>query len=809
MRATTCATPWWQARRVRCAFASRATCTTCRSTDPRQGEFRIAARVKDVTYAFVPRRLQAAGELPWPALTQLGGELVFERSSMRVNGASGAFSGTRQTQLSKVQAHIPDLSHTVVSVGADARGPLAELLGVLSGSPLGAMTGHALDQARGSGNAQLRLDLSLPIDALHTAKVRGSVALAGNDVRITPDTPLLARARGAVQFTETGFALQGVQARALGGDVRLEGGMRALPANAPASESALQLRAQGVATAEGLQQAGELGFVAQLARKASGSTPYTVALAVRRGVPELQVATTLQGLALALPAPLAKSADSALPVRFETQLTREALASAAPGAKAAPLHDVLTLDLGRLGSVQYVRDLAGPEPQVLRGAIAVGLRPGETAPLPPRGVVANIQLETVDVDAWEAVLLPQASAAAPAPVAPNAPAAPDYLPTVLALRARELAYQGRSLHEVTAGGSREGAVWRANLDATELDGYLEYRQAGTPDSPAGRLFARLSRLTVPPSAASQVDALLEEPPGSLPALDIVVDDFELHGRKWGRLEIAALNRGGAGAQREWRLSKFNIDAPEATLTASGSWAVRNAALPAPSAARAPQRHTLLDFQLDIRDSGELLRRFGMADVVRRGKGRLQGQVAWQGAPAQPGLPLDDRPGPPGRGSGPVPQGRSGPGQAARRAEPAIAAAPPDARLPRRLQRRLCLRLRARRCAHRPRRGHHQQPADEGRQRGRADGGACRHRARDAGPARRGGARDQCHDGVARGHGHQPGDRAGQFPGAGVPARPADRGGDPGVPHRRHLGRPARAAPATARPLRQCGRRGAT
>ncbi|NMM77195.1 YhdP family protein [Acidovorax sp. SRB_24] len=599
--------------------------------NPRQGEFRIAARVKDVTYAFVPRSLQTAGELPWPALTQLGGELVFERSSMRVNGASGAFSGTRQTQLSKVQAHIPDLSHTVVSVGADARGPLAELLGVLSGSPLGAMTGHALDQARGSGNAQLRLDLSLPIDALHTAKVRGSVTLAGNDVRITPDTPLLARARGAVQFTESGFALQGVQARALGGDVRLEGGMRALPAGAPASESALQLRAQGLATAEGLQQASELGLVAQLAHKASGSTPYTVALAMRRGVPELQVATTLQGLALALPAPLAKSADSALPVRFETQLTREALATAAPPAKAAPLHDLFTLDLGRLGSVQYVRDLSGPQPQVLRGAIAMGLPPGETAPLPPRGVVANLQLERVDVDAWEAVLLPKAAAAAPAAEAAAA-AHSDYLPTQLALRARELAFQGRSLHAVTVGGSREGTVWRANLDATELDGYLEYRQAGTPDSPAGRLFARLSRLTVPQSAASQVDALLEEPPGSLPALDIVVDDFELRGRKWGRLEIEALNRGGVGAQREWRLSKFNMDTPEATLTASGSWALLHAALPAPGAARTPQRRTLLDFQLDIRDSGELLRRFGMADVVRRGKGRLQGQVAWQGAP---------------------------------------------------------------------------------------------------------------------------------------------------------------------------------
>ena len=58
--------------------------------DPKQGEFRIAARVKDVTYAYVPTALQPAGTRPWPALTGLAGELVFERSSMLVRGAGRA-----------------------------------------------------------------------------------------------------------------------------------------------------------------------------------------------------------------------------------------------------------------------------------------------------------------------------------------------------------------------------------------------------------------------------------------------------------------------------------------------------------------------------------------------------------------------------------------------------------------------------------------------------------------------------------------------------------------------------------------------
>jgi uncharacterized protein YhdP len=40
----------------------------------------------------------------------------------------------------------------------------------------------------------------------------------------------------------------------------------------------------------------------------------------------------------------------------------------------------------------------------------------------------------------------------------------------------------------------------------------------------------------------------------------------------------------------------------------------------------------MNFRLDIADSGELLKRFGMNGVIRRGKGRLEGQIAWMGSP---------------------------------------------------------------------------------------------------------------------------------------------------------------------------------
>ena len=562
--------------------------------DPRQGEFRIAARVQDVTYAYVPTPLQTAGQLPWPALTGLAGELVFERSSMRVQGASGRFAGLAQTRLGQVQAHIPDLSNTVVAVSAQAKGPLPELLDFLRNSPVQALMGNALAQANGSGAANLHLKLSLPIDSLEHSKVQGRVTLADNEVRITPDTPLLSRTRGAVEFTEDSFALRGVQAQALGGEVRLEGGMRPPPPGAGVDPSTLQLQARGNVSAQGLQQAPELGLLSQLAQHAKGTAPYTLALSLHRDTPQFLIESNLQGMALNLPAPLGKTAEAALPLRFETHIL-----PATPGA-ASPLHEQLSLQWGTLGQAQYVRDISGPQPKVLRGRIGLGLPADEMPSLPAQGVVAHAQLPRLDTDAWEAVW---AGIPGGTPAGGASTAAPDldYLPQTFALRVPELTVQGRTLHNVVAGGSQQGGIWQVNLEADQLGGYAQYRPG-----PEGRLFARLARLKLPQSAPAQVELLLDAQPDHLPALDIVVENFELRQRHLGRLQVQASNRGGNGAAKEWRLQQLALEMPEATFNASGNWAALGATSNAPQLPAGPLRRTALNFTLDIRDAGQLL-----------------------------------------------------------------------------------------------------------------------------------------------------------------------------------------------------------
>ena len=598
--------------------------------DPAQGDFQVSAKVKNGHFVYVPKSLQPPGATPWPALTELNGELVFSRASLDVKGASGKVAGLPGLQLVKGDARIADLEHkATVAVALDIKGALSDALGFVNASPVGEMTGQALASATAGGVADYRFRLHLPIDEIDKSTVEGSVTLPGNDVKFMPEAPILGQLKGVVNVTDQGFAVAGAQARLLGGDVRIDGGTRPL-VSAAGPKTSVAFRAQGTVTAEGLRQAKELGLASRVAEHVSGSAAYTASLLFRRGVPEVMVSSSLQGMALSLPAPLAKTAEAALPIRFENALL--------PGSMEAgqALQDQLSVSIGRVAAISYLRDLSGAEPRVIRGSIGVGLDAGESVPAPETGVGANINLAQVDLDAWETILgHATGSAMAQAAASPSTGPAPamTYLPNVMAIRAKELKLQGRSLNHVVVGASRDGPNWRANMNAAELDGYMEYRQPGAQGG--GRVYARLSRLSLAASEASEVEAILDEQPASIPALDIVVEDLELRGKKLGRVEIDAVNRGATAAEggvREWRLNKFNVILPEAVLTATGNWA---AVAPAgPRSARPPveRRRSAMNFRLDIADSGELLKRFGMNGVIRRGKGTLEGQIGWMGSP---------------------------------------------------------------------------------------------------------------------------------------------------------------------------------
>ncbi|MFZ2990320.1 YhdP family protein, partial [Ideonella sp.] len=565
------------------------------------GEFRLVAKVQGLNLAYAPYAPTGAepgAASRWPALTQLNGEVIIDRASLQIRNAQARLWGL---ELQGVNGQVRDLMQkSVLVIDGTVRGPLPDMLRFVAESPVGGYLHEALSEAKASGPAELKLGLSVPFIDPGQTTVKGQLNLKGNELRLRPAVPQMSHARGRIDFTQRGFQLSGVVASLLGGEATVEGG--SLP------DGSLRFDGQGVATAEGLRKAPELGVLARLANRLGGQASYKLQLGFKQGQPELLITSPLVGLSSALPAPLAKAAESSLPLRYQTTVL-------SGGAAGAALRDQLNLELGSLLKAQYERDLSQDTPRVLRGALALN----DALPSALPGTVqASFKVGSLNLDQWHAE-------AERLSAGDKSAGRSGYEPSDLNLQAQELQKHGRKLTQVSAAvqhrGSADGEHWRLNLASDQAQGLIDYRPAGAMPG-TGRLLARMSRLAVPPGEAEAVESLIEQAGASVPALDIVVDDFELRGKKLGKLEVEASYRGSDGS--DWRLSKLNLTLPEARLTGSGSWAPGQ------------RRRMALDFNLDIADGGGLLDRLRLGGrSVRGGKGRIQGQLAWNGSPLAP------------------------------------------------------------------------------------------------------------------------------------------------------------------------------
>jgi uncharacterized protein YhdP len=240
-------------------------------------------------------------------------------------------------------------------------------------------------------------------------------------------------------------------------------------------------------------------------------------------------------------------------------------------------------------------------------------------------VVLQIKQPYLNMDEWQPVLASWMEDEPPAKGnTPTKNSAAAYMPTKIDIQAQDLVWSGRTFSQFQASAEKQPKQWRIQARANEFQGSMDYRPA--LDGASARITARLSHLTIPPSVLEEVESTLSESPKDMPALDIVIDNLELRGVAMGRAEIEGFARTNTAGSREWVLSKLNHTLPEASFQSKGQWG---------GAAKAVAKRSQLEFTLQIQDSGELLDRLGYKGAIRNGKGRMVGQVSWQGSPFSP------------------------------------------------------------------------------------------------------------------------------------------------------------------------------
>lgn len=563
--------------------------------DGQAGEFRAAGELKDlaIDYQAGAERDGNGRALPgqvWPVLEGVRGSVVFAGNSMEAKASAARTWGLRATQ---VTARIPDMAHNAhLLVRGSGGGPLPDMLRLVNQSPIARWTKNALTGASGQGNARFTLDLDVGLTAGAGTQVSGSVVFADNDLALGGEVPPLSDIDGTLRFDERGIAFQGLSASFLGGRLTADASTRA--------DGAVVIEGNGTATVAAVGTSFDSTLMRRLAAHAQGSLRYSGALTLGGPAPLLDLRSDLVGVALALPPPLAKTAEAALPLRLEHRTP-----AAGPDEWVVKAGDRLDVQLQR-------RRNARGELRLTRAAVGIN----EPAALPDSGLRVAANFERLDAAAWVDLLdelLPEGEAP---PVPGRRPLA---LPIVARVEAGTLDFEGATLKRATIDATRgPDGQWNGSIDSSEAAGTLRWRPAAAGTE--ALVVARLSRLTLTRSENDGATQALADPRRKLPAFDVVVDDFQLGPTRYGRLELDAINTGSGGAAR-WELRKLRIVNPDATLDATGNWTT------APSGQK-----MALKFRLDIADGGALLARLGMPGVLRHAAGRMQGEIAWRGPP---------------------------------------------------------------------------------------------------------------------------------------------------------------------------------
>ena len=534
----------------------------------------------------------------WPALTGFDGRVHFHGAGLDVVGEQAGMYGA---QVRRVHARIADFDDALLRIDGNIRSSMPDVIRLMNETPLRERMGAFFDGASGGGTADVDLGLEIPLQHADDTHVEGRATLNGARL-VQPRFDLdFDDLRGTLRFTDEGLWTDGTRARVRGRPVSIDATTRL------EHDPAIVFSVDGRLGARDLLP----GLDAGLAERLQGRSPWHLDIAVPVGAQaagrpvQLRGESDLQGLAVTVPAPLAKPADDARHLEFSLPLRVDASRHRA------------RIDYGPDSAIVLEVAGRGDDLRVTRGTIHFG--PGEAALHAGGGIHLGGSLERVPLGPWLDVIFAGGHDGG------HGAAGDDAGPAFggADLKIRRLDFRGRTLSDLTFRTSRDEAGWHIVVDCNELSGRIGIPAAGhASGGPVTAAFDWIDfALLKPPAgrpeaAAGDTSAVAALRPADLPPLDLRVGRLKL---AHGTLHDVALVTAPAG--NGLTIHRLQFDNPHLSLSGQGRW----------SAGASGQR-TSLRFTLQGDDFGTGLAPFGYGQAIEGGSGQVRGELRWQGAP---------------------------------------------------------------------------------------------------------------------------------------------------------------------------------
>ena len=439
----------------------------------------------------------------WPALEHVDAQVFMEDDKVQV---SAPHAQVLASQISDISALVDKDAngHSHVQVKAALASSIPDALRFMDKAPLAGVKGFA--GWHGQGPLQGDLNLDVPLAGAGRSKVVMNFATTGAELHIDQPQMYLQDLQGNFTYdSEHGLKGDGIKTRLDGqpltAHIRDEGRN---------GKFRSRVLASGTMPWSALVKRFKLGN-AKL--PIAGKLPYELDLLLTGTGGELKINSSLQGLAIDLPAPFGKSADESRPSSMALNF-----------AFAAHSGQRISADYNGLAKLALAMPAGGL--QNLRGELHIG--PG-VAVLPSQsGLWVNGQLSSLDVEQWQKAYqrFARTRAGVGATSGKGQGGAGVFRGAKLSIG--QVNTFGQQINNVQAAFNRQTAAWALRVDSEQIAGSLLL-----PDQDRRPMVLALDHLRLPElqkdaeGKTSGKDPLADFDPHRLPAMDVSVKQLYL------------------------------------------------------------------------------------------------------------------------------------------------------------------------------------------------------------------------------------------------------------------------------------------
>ena len=518
----------------------------------------------------------------WPRIEGLAGEAEFRNEGMTARLSSGRTSGLI---VDSGDARFVDFKNGELQIHAALHGGATDALQFLRATPLDALTEGAFSAVEGKGALKSTVNLFFPFKQFDQRRVLVHVDLKDASVNRVGSALAATDLTGDADIDGAQVSHADVRGRVLGGAFQMN-------ARAPRNRAATRTQLDFHGTFSGEALRGALSLPANF--PIDGQADWHGVLKIAPDPARerlLRVTSSLSGLELRLPAPLAKPATRPLPSSVEAQWPQSGGVQVRV-VLGSLLRSALTMQAdGRLGRATVTFGSAEPVY-------------GDAQTLNVGGTI-----ETLDLAGWLKLGAPTKGAK---PLS-------SYLHSA-ELEVSRLDYLGLSFQDVALALTDHNGGWRIAVTGPNVQGSIALPADSA--APWDLEFQRLRFAAAVPEAAAGADDDEKGPtdPRNLPAVNFHAAELTWGDRRIGDVR-ASLSKVDDGVS----LQQLTVTGAAYSVSAKGEWRGKDGGA------------DRIEGTMKSSDLGDTLKELGFAPVIQAKTARLAFDMSWLGAPTADSL----------------------------------------------------------------------------------------------------------------------------------------------------------------------------